>query len=239
MRNRTLEDQEVKYLVLDMLKRESARDKQRMVGASNIGNPCDYCLAHAVAGTGGGKSNPFWLGARIGTAIHAALEEQAELHIDTPLEHKFNALRGAKIEQKIVLGTIPGYGTIKSKPDLVLVEHNHLLDYKGSTKAKMQKMRATNTVPIQYEYQQQLYAWGLNREGIQVDRISLVFIARDGSGDGDVWVHSFDYDEDKAVKAWERLEGIVAYIHEFGVEGIDNLDSHPDCWYCSNIIGRT
>lgn len=234
---RPLDDDEVKFLVLDMLNDPSERDQQRKVGASNIANPCDFCLGNAMLAHGQRK-NTFWMGARIGTAIHAALEEQAEQHIDTPREAKFDPLRGAKIEEKIILGHVPGYGTIKSKPDLALTQHDHLIDYKTTTKAKLQKMRVTKSVPIQYIYQQQLYAKGLNDAGITIKRISLVFIARDGSGDGDVWVYSFDYDESKAVAAWDRMVGIWDYLQENN-QDTEGLTSHPDCWYCSNVLGRS
>lgn len=220
-----------------MLNNPTERDKQRLVGASNIGNPCDFCLGNAMVANGQ-KKNAFWMGARIGTAIHAALEHEAEQHVDTPRAPQFKYLRGAKIEEKIVLGHVPGYGTIKSKPDLVLTEHDQLIDYKSTTKAKLQKMRVTGTVPIQYIYQQQLYAWGLNNAGIKVKRIALVFIARDGTNENDVWVYSFDYDEDKAVAAWTRFEKLWEYLQEHD-ENTEGLTSHPECWYCSNILGRS
>lgn len=232
---RPLEDGELKFLVTDLLNSDTERDKQRLVGASQIGNPCDFCLGNALLAKGQ-RESPFWLGARIGTAIHEALERGASEHIDTPREGKFNSLKGARLEEKIILGTIPGYGTIKSKPDLVLTEHDHLVDYKTTTKAKLAKMKATGDVPIQYKYQQQLYAWGLNNDGIKISRISLVFIARDGSGPNDVWVHSFDYDEVLARNAWHRLESMWDYLQNGGTP--EDLDSHEDCWYCSNVLGR-
>lgn len=233
---RPLEDGQLKYLVTDMLNHPSERDNQRLVGASQIGNPCDFCLGNSMVGHGQRRNN-YWMGARIGTAIHAALETEAEKHVDRPRQNQFEALRGAKIEQKIILGTIQGYGTIKSKPDLVLTEHDHLVDYKTTTKAKLAKMKASGSVPIQYVYQQQLYAWGLNNDGIKVKRISLVFIARDGSNENDIWVHSFDYDESKALAAWARLGAIWEYLEENNHD-TSGLTSHHECWYCVNMLGR-
>ena len=233
---RPLEDGELKYLVTDLLTVTSERDKQRLVGASQIGNPCDFCLGGAMLAHGQ-RRNAYWMGARIGTAIHAALEEEAEKHTDRPREGRFNALKGALIETKITLGTIPGYGTIKSKPDLLLTEHDHLVDYKTTTKAKLAKMKATNSVPIQYVYQQQLYAWGLNNSGYKVKTCSLVFICRDGTNENDIWVHSFDYDESKAISAWTRLEAIWKYLTDNN-QDTSGLTSHPECWYCVNMLGR-
>lgn len=229
----TLSDPEVKRLIIDLLKTPSDRDKQRKIGASQIGNPCDYCLARALKG-GPSEPNRWWMGARIGTAIHSALEEEEEKHTDRPMSYHFDALEGATIEQKIVLGTIDGYGVVSSKPDLVIVKHNHLVDHKTSTKLKIKGYRL-NGVPTSYIYQTQLYAWGLNKSGVRIERISLNFIARDGTTDDDIWVTSFDYDEEVALRAWDRLEQIWNYIQD---HDIDTLSSHPDCFRC-NINNRS
>lgn len=228
-----LSDAEVKRLILDLLKSPSERDQQRKVGASQISNPCDYCLANALNG-GPSTPNRWWLGARIGTAIHETLEKEQYKHIDRPKSYHYKALKDARIEERIVLGTIPGYGTVGSKPDLALVAHNHLIDHKTTTKIKLKGYKL-NGVPTAYIYQTQLYAWGLNKAGVKIDRISLNFICRDGTTDDDVWVTSFDYDEELALRAWNRLEAIWNYLQEGGK--VSNLESDPDCFQCS-INGR-
>lgn len=229
----SLSDAEVKRLVIDLLKTPSERDRQRKVGASQISNPCDYCLANALRG-GPSVPNRWWLGARIGTAIHAALEAEEEKHIDRPRSYHFDSLAGAKIEEKITLGVIQGYGVISSKPDLALVKEQHLLDHKSTTKEKLKKYKLYG-VPLAYEYQTQLYAWGLNKQGIRIDRISLNFICRDGTTDDDIWIYSLDYNEEKAVLAWSRLEAIWEFVNNGG--DISTLRSHEDCFPCS-IEGR-
>lgn len=227
-------DDDVRRLILDMLKNPGERDKQRLIGASEIGNPCDYCVASRVAGREQAP-NRYWLGAKIGTAIHRELEWEEEKHIVTPQNYRFEALEGALIEEKIILGEIEGYGVVKSKPDLVLVKYNHLIDHKTTTKDKLMKYKMFG-VPKQYYYQQQLYAWGLNKSGIKIDRISLSFITRAGSTDADVSVISFDYDEAAALKAWGRLENICKYIQ--AGNDIELLTSDDNCYYCNNVINR-
>lgn len=227
-----LEDEQIKRLILDLLKTESERDGQRMIGASEIGNPCDYCLGNRLLNKKRAP-NRYWMGARIGTAIHEALEEQERIASTDPsgqISYKFEALEGSLIEQKITLGTIEGYGTVRSKPDLVLVNHAHLIDHKTTTRDKIKRYKLDG-VSQQYIYQQQLYAWGLNKAGIKIDRISLSFIARDGLTDDDVWVYSFDYDEATALKAWDRLTLIWKYL-EAGND-VETLESHPDCYTCN------
>lgn len=229
----TLSDPEVKRLIIDLLKTPSERDKQAKVGASNISQPCDYCLGRALQG-GPAEPNRFWLGARIGSAIHAALEAEEEKHIDRPRSYHFEALEGALIEQKIHLGYVEGYGNISSKPDLALVKHCHLLDHKTTSKAKLKNYKLSG-VPKAYIYQTMLYAWGLNKQGVRIDRVSLVFICRDGSTDDDIWVYSTDYDESLAERAWARLEGIWNFLQSGGSVG--QLESDEDCFTC-NFSGR-
>lgn len=225
-----LRDDEIKQLIIDMLSKPSERDGQRLVGASEIGNPCDYCLACRLLGYER-KENKWWLGARLGTAIHADLQELAET---IPAKGRFRALEGALIETKITVGEIDGYGVIKSKPDLVLTGHNHLLDYKTSSKLKVSKYKLDG-LPQQYIIQQNLYAWGLNKSGITIDKCSLIFINREGSTDNDFWVATFDYDEEVAVKAWSRLQSMWNWLRS---NDVNDLKSDADCFYCNNIIGR-
>lgn len=229
-----LDDDELKWLILDLLKNPGERDKQRLIGPSEIGNPCDYCVGNRLLNTPKGTSK-YWLGAKIGTAIHAELEREEEKHVVEPKSGRFRALKGAMIEEAVVLGTIEGYGTVKAKPDLVLVSENHLVDHKTSSKKKVMKYKLDG-VPMQYVYQQNLYAWALNQAGIKIERISLSFINREGTTDDDVWIHSFDYDESLALKAWSRLELLWQWLQDG--HDVEELESHPDCYYCSQVLHR-
>lgn len=231
---RTLEDAEVKQLILDLLKNPGERDKQTLIGASEIGNPCEYCLANRLKQTPR-KSSKYWLGTKIGTAIHRELEHEEIKHIEVPQNYRFAALKGARIEESITLGNIAGYGIIKSKPDLVLVGSRHLIDHKTSTKNKVAHYKLDG-VPRQYVIQQNLYAWGLNQAGIGIDRISLSFVNREGLTDDDIWIHSFDYDEQVALDAWRRLELVWSWLQAGG--DVEELESDPDCYYCNVVLRR-
>lgn len=230
-----LSDYEVKALVIDLLKTQSKRDKQSKIGASEIGNPCDYCVASRLAGRPK-VSSEYWLGARIGTGIHAELETEIAKHVDTPQEAIFSSLKDAASEYNMPIYTMEGYGEIRSTADLLVTNHLHLVDFKTSKKLQVDKYKL-NGVPYQYVVQQQLYGYGFNQmvPGL-VERISLVFINRDGSSDRDFWVHSFDYDESIAKSALDRLEGLWQYVRE--EKDLEELDSHPDCFYCNVVIHR-
>lgn len=224
-------DTEVRDFALMLLKQESDRDRQRKVGASQISDPCTYHLARALV-TFGEQESKYWLGAKIGTAVHMFLEDALDK----------SSLADAIVEKKILLGELEGYGTISSKPDLVLPSRKHLIDWKTSTRAKMKKMRAYIDNPEdgkadvaytlqKYVAQVQLYAWGVNNSGIEIDNCSLVFINRDGTMESDVWTYTFEYSEELAKSVWDRLVNLWAEI----LNGIDleELDRNEHCFKCA------
>ena len=230
-----LTDFEVKNLVMDLLKTQSKRDKQPKIGASEIGNPCRYCLAKRLKGDPK-LSSEFWLGARIGTGIHAELEKEVAKHVDEPQDVKFSVLKDAASEYNLHIYNMEGYGEIRSTADLFVTNALHLIDFKTSKKKQVDKYKLDG-VPYQYVVQQMLYAYGFNQmvPGL-VERISLVFINRDGSTDRDFWVHSFDYDEQIALDALARLEEMWDYVRND--RPIEALESHPDCFYCNVVLHR-
>jgi len=116
----------------------------------------------------------------------------------------FPELEGARVEQKIHLGELEGYGTISSKPDLALVKQKHLIDWKTSTRDKSRKLQRG---------------------------ISLVFINRDGTTEADVWNYTFEYSEELAVAVWTRLENLWTNLQN-GVE-LDSLERNADCFKCA------
>jgi hypothetical protein len=150
-------------------------------------------------------------------------------------------LEGAIVEQKIRLGELDGYGTISSKPDLMLVKENHLIDWKTSTRKKSLKLqnfidgvKANDTEAEytlkKYAAQTQLYAWGMNQAGVKVDSVSLVFINRDGTMESDVWAYTLDYDEAFATSMWNRLVALWSAIQS-GAE-LEEFDRDPECFRC-------
>jgi len=219
-------------MTLSLLKQESDRDRQKKIGASDFSDPCAYHLAKKLLGV---PEVPFkyWLGAKIGTATHAFLED-AITKSDLP------ELSSAAVEQKIFLGTLEGYGDIHSKPDLVLVEDRHVVDWKTSTRDKSRKYQrvlfegnqdAGVIYSLQRYYTQaQIYAWGLSRAGTPIDTCSLVFINRDGTTDTDIWSYTFDYEPEHAETAWKRLETIWENL---GINpDPEQFDREGECFKC-------
>lgn len=227
---------EVKELALKLLTMESDRDRQKKVGASQISDPCTYHLATALKNEEEQRSK-YWLGAKIGTAVHMLLEDAIE-KADTSV---IPQLEGAVVEQKIVLGELQDYGIVSSKPDLAMPAENHLIDWKTSTRKKSAKLQKyldginpndseSEYTMMRYMAQGQLYAWGMNKAGSNIENISLVFINRDGTMESDVWPHTFEYDEGLASALWSRLESLWAAL-QLGAQ-FEDFDRHPECFRC-------
>lgn len=231
-----LNDIQVRDLILRLFHQESDRDKQRSIGASQISDPCDYHLANALLGHSQGEIK-YWLGAKIGSAVHLYMESLME-SADPEL---FPELIGAKVEEKIRLGELEGYGEINSRPDLALVRDSHLIDWKTSSRDKSRKLQkyldgASNDSGSDYTLkkyvaQTQLYAWGLNNAGINIDGISLAFINREGTTAADIWTYTFEYSEEFALAMWSRLETIWAIVREN--DDLEGFERNPDCFPCS------
>lgn len=229
----SLTDSEVKQLTIGLFQQESERDKQKKVGASQISDPCTRHLAHALVQTSE-LAQKYWLGGKIGTAIHNYLESAIERSTD-------DAFIDSAVEKKIVLGELADYGIVSSKPDLYLSSSNTLIDWKTSTRAKTAKYR-NHTDGIKHyedaEYtmskyiaQTQLYAWGLSNTGQKIEDIHLVFINRDGTNENDIWSFGYAYDESLAVSLWNRLETLWFELRD-GAHP-DNYVAHPQCYKCS------
>ena len=236
-----MNDEGLRALALDLLKTPSSRDKQRKIGPSLYASPCTKCVGQYLYEPVN-QTSKYWLGARIGTAIHNLLEKYARRKA---FKKKYP---GALIEQKIQLGTLEGYGKLAGSADLVLTEERMVVDYKTTDRDKVRSIQqAYNKEPskhdlssvIEARYKLQTYAGQMGQyarglelyHGALIDKLGIVFINRDGKTDSDVWAMTMDYDRDYADKVWERLEDIWKHVQE---NGVDELESHPLCWPCNN-----
>ena len=235
-------------LVRSLLAVPSERDKQRTIGASSFGSPCDYCVAQDLVN--GGGENEYALATSIGTAIHSHLEVLEAEHLE-----------GAIIEEKIVLGELDGYGLITSKPDLVLPlpleegggsdQEWWLCDWKTTQQKKLKDYRkAYETEEAEHEFatltsarftmqkylgQLMSYGRGLHLAGYNVQRMSMVFIPRDGKKLKDIEAFDFWYDQEYADLVWHRLESLWEYVAGGGE--VEDLSSAPGCFPCE-VSGR-
>jgi hypothetical protein len=228
-----LTSNQIKDATVGLFLQESERDKQQKVGASQISDPCTRHLAHALVGTEEAPAK-YWMGGKIGTAIHSFIESAISTSSDSIFSN-------AIVERKIVLGTIEGYGTVSSKPDLVLADYRLLVDWKTTSRKKIKALQnyvdgikldgASEYTVKKYLGQANLYAWGLNQAGTVIEDIALVFINRDGTYENDIYVLPTKYDESFAVALWDRLVSIWKAL-ENGAHP-NEFEPHPECFKCS------
>lgn len=230
---------DARQLVVDLLSKQSERDKQISIGASNLSNPCTRCLGEDMVG----NRQPvgmYYMGAVIGTAIHSHLELMAR---DDP-----NLLT----EFKVVIGEIEGYGVVKSTTDLFVQDEGLSVDFKTTTKKKLVSLKEaystdespydTNTLRSarstvkKYTAQLLLYGMGLENAGYEVRAVTPVYICRDAITDdvSSIWApEPTPYKREAAeaifnrgVRIWEALRS---------GRDVATLVSSPTCYYC-NVV---
>lgn len=120
----SLTNAELRHLAITLLTAETERDRQTRVGASDLANQCDRCLAAALAGQKERSAITvrYWLGSRIGTAMSLLFEERAA------------AVEGLEAEKHVFFGDIPGYGPVGGSIDLLEVKERQVIDWKGTTR---------------------------------------------------------------------------------------------------------
>lgn len=218
----------------ELLAQETERDKQKLIGPSLMGSPCDLCVARGLMGEEDPRS-PYWVGGVIGTAIHALLEERGRAAFPEDMH-----------EQKgLVIGEIPGYGVIKGTADRVAVVDRALVDYKSTMKKKLPGFKKAYEAPepvegepntakesrfklVGYVGQGHLYARAVIEQfGHEIDTIVISFIPRDASTEEDLVQYEYEYDPEYAEIVWNR----VVYIWENLYD--ENWQSDPNCYACN------
>lgn len=150
-----LTDDEIRHLAIELLTAPTARDAQVKIGASNLSNGCDFCLASNLLGDN--RETPItdraWGGRVNGTAVHGLLEQRfthalwlaaesaaqpaEQRRIASALEMVGRRHPDALIEQHLILGTLGSYGDVGTTADLILPMLRTIVDWKGTDKKKL------------------------------------------------------------------------------------------------------
>lgn len=142
MNESILDDVELRDLTIELLRAPTARDKQRALGASDLADQCDRCLAMKFGGVKRAEpiqSARLWLGALFGTSMHGEIERRIQLHsadIESPM---FNRVTHTYPEMRHPICKIAGYGTIYGTIDWSM--ERQIVDWKGSTRKKTALLR--------------------------------------------------------------------------------------------------
>src|SRR5690625_4218415 len=89
-------------LALAVLKSPTARDLQKKIGASQFSSLCARCVALDLVAPEPDEefeAGRYWLGATIGTGVHAVIEDMIPEVLSDPI-----------IERKVFIGHLEGYG---------------------------------------------------------------------------------------------------------------------------------
>lgn len=187
--------------------RYTPRSQQVYIGPSEVGQECVRRLAYKLldwekANESGGGS---WA-ANVGTAIHSFLEE-----IFSKYPEKY------EVEQKVQIRANLS-GTI----DLFDKEKGYVLDWKTTSPAGV-KVKRSEGATSQQVTQVQLYGYGKAQQGVQVNKVGLIFLPTGGQIT-DMHIELYDYDENAALSALARLDSVYELLSTIDVE------ENPQMW---------
>jgi hypothetical protein len=187
--------------------RYSPRSQQVYIGPSEVGQECVRRLAYKLldwekANESGGGS---WA-ANVGTAIHSFLEE-----IFSKYPEKY------EVEQKVQIRA-----NLSGTVDLYDIEKGYVLDWKTTSPAGVKAKRSEGATSQQIT-QVQLYGYGKAQQGVQVNKVGLIFLPTGGQIT-DMHIELFDYDENAALSALARLDSVYELLSTVDVE------ENPQMW---------
>lgn len=187
------------------------RNRQRAVGPSGIGTPCDRRLGYQILGVDRvNHSDP--LASWIGTASHAAMEQALADSDDWITE----------------IGTeLHGYG-IKGTADAYHKPTRTVVDWKFVGQTSLTKYKATGP-GNQYRTQAHLYGCGLAHDGYDVDNVAVAFIPRNGMLSG-IHVWSEPYDDTVVDATMRRFEAVQTIAEHLGPGELFTADAW--CRWC-------
>ena len=162
------------------------RDRQVNVGPSEIGG-CRRRVWHRIR-EDEETNETLRLASWMGTAIHAAIEKR--LRVQDPFQERY--LIEVEVEADGLMGHVDCYD--KSEREV--------MDWKTTTKKNLSKFPTD-----QQRTQVQLYGYLLTCNGYEVEKVTLVAIARDGS-ELDIRQHTEPYDEAIALAGLDWLHDV-------------------------------
>lgn len=187
--------------------RYTPRSQQVYIGPSEVGQECVRRLAYKLldwekANESGGGS---WA-ANVGTAIHSFLEE-----IFSKYPEKY------EVEQKVQIRA-----NLSGTVDLFDKEKGYVLDWKTTSPAGVKAKRSEGATSQQVT-QVQLYGYGKAQQGVQVNKVGLIFLPTGGQIT-DMHIELYDYDENAALSALARLDSVYELLSTIDVE------ENPQMW---------
>lgn len=203
---------------IDVIKRavnNHPRSLQARIGPSELGGPCARKIGYKLSGHDeiNHTDDTPWL-PTVGTAVHTWLEDQFT-----------QANAGQDIarwltELSVCVGEVLGV-EITGSCDLYDRVTATVLDWKIVGPTQLKKYRSQGPGE-QYRSQGHLYGRGLTRRGLPVDTVTIAFLPRNGEL-RDAYFWSEPYEEQVALDALQRAEGIGLTMQALGTAGLPLL----------------
>lgn len=213
------------------------RSLQKRIGPSELGTPCDHCLAAKLAGWTRTDDGIPWL-PYVGTAVHAALEE-AFIQWDNDLNTVHKAGRRYLAEQSVMVGHLAGE-EIWGSCDLFDLEVGMTVDWKivGASTLRTAKKGPS---PV-YRTQAHLYGRGWANAGYTVRHVAIAYLPRNSVSLGDAiwWTEPYDPAiSEQALERANRLHANLTALASISTEAQDawitSLPRDRGCYDCSRF----
>lgn len=205
---------------------EHPRSLQVKLGPSEVGHPCARRLGYKFLGTPENPGEVNWK-ATVGTAVHAFLEDVFTA------QHPVDGCTRWLTEMQVDAGVLGGQA-LDGHCDLFDRVTATSVDWKTHGPSILKKYRAKanrgECPDVTYRAQAHIYGLGWKRRGQHVERVALMGMPRDGKL-SDAYFWSEPYDEQLALDAIARAEGISIAIAQLGTAALDLLPTADA--YCS------
>lgn len=179
----------------------------------------------------------------LGTAFHLLCEKRS-----LGMEREAEVL----VEQPVHVGDVGGYGPIKGTLDRFDIEAGEVMDWKLVSLKKQDAFKRLHRKAqrdsfdaivedygaaqfLQYYIQLCLYGKGMEDLGYEVGTVTLLLLPRDATVhvvESELTALSMPYDRDLAIYALGRA-GLIYKRAKESDDLITDLDSAPECFYCS------
>lgn len=204
---------------------DTPRSRQKEIGPSEIGSPCDRKLAFKIAGIPAARPlMPAWR-ATVGTAVHAWLAGRLQAHnLQTKVPRWM-------LETRLYVGEIAD-ADVYGSCDCYDILSAGAIDWKIVGPTSLRKYR-TSGPGQQYRVQVHTYGKGIEDLGLPIDYVAIFFLPSNGELNDGVFWHE-PYDRSIAEAGLQRVTNIHRALNLVGPARV--LPAMPTadapCTYC-------
>lgn len=211
--------------VVHFADRRNPRSLQVNVGPSELSSPCDRRIGYRLAAVPQINVTLDPWPAIVGTAVHDWLENAFKIWINAHQSPDW-----------ITETRLSFTEWVTGRSDLFNIPKGMVVDYKGTSPDKMKKVKAEGS-PDNYKTQIQIYGWGYQNLGYQVNKVALAYFPRAGNIK-DLYVEVFEFDPSVGPQAVARIPAVAQVLvdldpltHPHRWEQVDAAPTH-DCGFC-------